>query len=260
MDGAENEVSAKPRRKGIQSILTGFKVLDFLVRADMPVPLRDIARGTGLSASKLQFYLISLTEVGMVKQDQNTGHYGLGPYTLKLGILGLQQFDIYKSAYPRLQKLADETGQLVSLGVWGNKGPTVIARAECAANRAVFDLRPGSVLPVLTSALGRLFLAYLPDDLTKPYLPDRHSWTRDRARDIRTQGLCIFRGGLLADHTALSAPIFDQDGHIIAGVTVTGPQDALDDSPLGPVAMALKDMTGEISDEAGATTRHYLQL
>ena len=48
MDGAADPKTSKPRRKGIQSILTGFQVLDFLLQARRPVPLRDIAAGTGL--------------------------------------------------------------------------------------------------------------------------------------------------------------------------------------------------------------------
>lgn len=71
-----------------------FRVIDFLVNAGRPLPLKDIAAGTGLSASKLHFYLVSLLEIGVAHQDSNTGHYGLGPYTLKLGIAGLEQFDI----------------------------------------------------------------------------------------------------------------------------------------------------------------------
>ena len=267
MDGAADtpveNAAAKPRRKGIQSLVTGFQVLDFLVKARQPVPLRDIATGTGLAASKLQFYLISLLEIGAVKQDAQTGFYGLGPYTLQLGIAGLQQFDVYQSAYGRMQALADETGLTVFLGVWGNQGPTIVHRAENARNRGVFDLRLGAVLPVLTSALGQLFLCYLPRDITACLLgsPAPAAFEIDRiAALIRAQRLSISRGGLLAAHTALSAPVFDHQGKILAGLTIMGPDEVLSDQPGSAIARNLISVADTISKEAGSTTRHYLTI
>jgi predicted Rossmann fold nucleotide-binding protein DprA/Smf involved in DNA uptake len=55
-------------RKGIQSIEIGFRILDFIVKAGRPVPLRDIAAGTGMPASNVHFYLVSLTQIGVVRQ------------------------------------------------------------------------------------------------------------------------------------------------------------------------------------------------
>jgi len=274
-----DDSAARPRRRGIQSILTGFRVIDYLVQAREPVPLKQIAEGTGLSASNLQFYLISLTEVGIVAQDPRSGHYGLGPYSLQLGIFGLQQFDVYKAAFHRIESLARDTGHAVFLGVWGNTGPTIIHRAEGSYNRSVFELRLGSVLPLLRSALGRLFLAHLPEDLTRAMLErELHDLSQantlaegsDTPRNrveaqrmgaaIRETGLSACRGGLLSDHTAISAPVFDHTGRILAGMTIMGHVNVLDDAPDGAVAQALLEMSRGVSEEAGATTRHYLSF
>lgn len=260
MDGAEDPKITVPRRKGIQSILTGFQVLDFLLKAGQAVPLRDIAAGTGLSASKLQFYLISLAEVGAVKQDVQTGHYGLGAYTLRLGIAGLQQFDIYQSAHARMEQLAKDTGATVFLGVWGDQGPTVIHRTESPSRHPIFDLRLGAVLPITGSALGRLFLAYLPKSVTADHVIGGIASFEDSSRHIRQARLSISRAELLAEHTAISAPIFDQSGRILAGITLMGPQNLLSDDPDSAAARALKTLTETISHEAGATTQHYLDF
>lgn len=260
MDGVEEPKIAPLRRKGIQSILTGFQVLDFLLKAGQPVPLREIAAGTGLSASKLQFYLISLAEVGAVKQDALTGRYGLGAYTLRLGIAGLQQFDIYQSAHVRMEQLAKDTGVTVFLGVWGDQGPTVIHRAESPSRHPIFDLRLGAVLPLTGSALGRLFLAYLPRSMTSAGVPKAGLSYEEASQNIRQTQLSISRGELLAEHIAISAPVFDQSGRILAGITLMGPQTLLSDDPNSKAALALKALTKTISHEAGATTQHYLDF
>jgi DNA-binding IclR family transcriptional regulator len=281
MDGREPDTfdEARPRRKGIQSIVTGFRVLDFLVKAGQPAPLREIAAGTGLSASKLQFYLISLAEVGVVAQDVKSGFYGLGPYTLQLGISGLQQFDIYKSAFDRMERLAQETGHSVFLGVWGNEGPTIVHRSEGSYNRSIFELRLGSVLPVLRSALGRLFVAYLPATLTAALVDQELSeFTRNNlatagidlprtrlevqtlGETVRMRGYSTARGGLLSDHTAISAPVFDHAGKIISGLTIMGHVNALNDADDSPIVAEMVGLAAEISAEAGRTVRHYLPI
>ncbi|WP_419739189.1 IclR family transcriptional regulator [Ruegeria sp.] len=274
------EKEEKPQRKGIQSLVTGFQVIDFLLKTGKPVPLRDISRGTGLAASKLQFYLISLTEVGVVLQDPQSGYYGLGPYTLQLGIAGLQQFDIFKAMHPRMDDFAERHGHNIFMGVWGNHGPTIVHRVSGHSNRSILELRLGSVLPVLRSAIGRIFFAHLPEEVTKaavdremgetfhasaeqdPQMPFPTSLRalRDLRETIQKHGVSRSRGGLMTDHTALSAPIFDYRGKIIAGVTVMAPINALDDALDSEIALELKHMASEISQDAGQHTTHYLNI
>ena len=275
-----NEERKKSVRKGIQSLVTGFQIIDFLVRCGKPVPLREIAKGTGLTPSKLQFYLISLMEVRVVHQDSQSGHYGLGPYTLQLGIAGLQKFDIFEAARFRLDNFADRHGHNVFLGVWGNQGPTIIHRVSGHHSRALLELRLGSVLPVLRSALGRIFFAYLPEDVTKPHVdremsneltgfaeqdyempvPNSAASVRELRQYIQDMGMSRARGLLLSDHTAVSAPVFDYRGKIIAGVTAMGPIQSLDDRFDGSLAQDLKRVADEISEDAGRTTTHYLNI
>jgi len=266
---------AKPR-KGIQSLVTGFEVIDFLVKAGRPVPLRDIAKGTGLSPSKLQFYLVSLVEVRVVHQDPATGFYGLGPYTLQLGIAGLQQFDIFEAARTRLDTFADRHGHSVFMGVWGTEGPTVIYRARGERGGSLMELRLGSVLPVLRSALGQLFVAHLPDRFTGahiaraleaeaslPALPDVPR-TADAVEAcsaaIREGGISRCRGGLLSDHAGLSAPVFDYLGKIVAGVTVMVPLSDFEDGSNNEIALDLRNAAQEISREAGQNSINYLDI
>ncbi len=268
--------TAKSTRKGIQSLVTGFEVIDFLVKAGKPVPLREIAKGTGLSPSKLQFYLVSLLEVRVVHQDAGTGHYGLGPYSLQLGIAGLQQFDIFEATRARLDDFAERHGHSVFLGVWGTEGPTVVYRARGYRTGSLMELRLGSVLPVLRSALGQLFLAHLPDRITKenvarelnkgvaldrlPEVPHTSEELTARCADIRDQGISRCRGGLLSDHTGLSVPVFDYRGKIVAGITVMAPFDGIDDEISSEIANDLRFVAKEISAEAGQNSIHYLDI
>ena len=47
---------------------------------------RLLGVGDGLPSSKVHSYLVSFTALDVVSQDPVTGHYGLGPFALKLGL------------------------------------------------------------------------------------------------------------------------------------------------------------------------------
>ena len=206
-----DEAAAPKTRRGIQSIEVGFGILDALRVAGGPIPLRQIAERTGLAVANVHYYLVSFQAVGVVRQEPDTGFYGLGPYALRLGMAALEQFDVFTAARPVMADLASTVGHTIFLGVWGNRGPTIVYRIESGRGRPILELRVGTVLPLLSSALGRNFLAHLPDALTRELvsaymklpaaqrygittwaLRDRDSWLRRPPRDDGRDSLVLF--------------------------------------------------------------------
>lgn len=264
------EAAAQSKRRGIQSIEIGFRILDVLRTAGRPMPLRQIAEGAGMAVANVHYYLVSFQAVGVIRQEADSGHYGLGPYALKLGMAALEQFDVFTAARPVMAELAATVGHTVFLGVWGNRGPTIVYRIEGGASRPILELRVGSVLPLLNSALGRNFLAHLPRTITGELLkqelkinlddkhPPSHSDLPQSAADIekmlasvKENGLSRCRDALLPHFTSLSAPVFDHLGEMIAAITVMGPMGILDDDLQGTTAKTLKARALQISNDAG---------
>ncbi|AND93967.1 transcriptional regulator [Bradyrhizobium diazoefficiens USDA 110] len=252
----------------MQSIEIGFKILDYLRTEMRPVPLKMIAANTGMSAANVHYYLVSFQAVGIVRQESDTGCYALGPYALKLGMAAIEQFDVFAVARPAMTELATTIGHTVFLGVWGNRGPTIIYRVEGGASRPIIELRVGSVLSLLRSALGRNFLAHLPRSLTGEMLDQELKEERSRETrvddapttkaeveemmdTIRRDGISRCRDALLPNFTSLSAPIFDQGGFMIAAITMMGPIGILDDDLKGPTATALSAHARALSATAG---------
>jgi DNA-binding IclR family transcriptional regulator len=261
----------RPGRRGIQSIETGFRILDFLRGTARPVPLKAIAAATGMAPANVHNYLVSFQSVGVVRQDPETGCYGLGSYALKLGIAAIEQFDVLTAARPAMAELASSVGHTVFLGVWGNRGPTIVYRMEGGDSRPILELRIGSVLPLLRSALGRNFLAHLPRDLTRDLLareladgqrggtgqrgagvPGTPAEVDALVERIRKAGISWCRHALMPHFTSLSAPVFDHTGFMTAAITVTGPVGVLDDDLKGFTARTLKEQARRISAAAGA--------
>ena len=265
-DKGEEPKSATSRR-GIQSIEVGFRILDAIRQAGRPLPLKELAESCQLTVPIVHYYLVSFQKVGLVHQQADTGFYGLGPYALRLGLAALEQFDVFTTARPAMAELAAITGQTIFLGVWGNKGPTIVYRVEGSRSRPLLELRVGSVLPLLSSALGRNFLAHLPLVNTKDLLDQElaslkktdgaNQYTmRDvdaMRNEVLTHHMSRCRDALLPHFTSMSAPIFDMLGEMKAAITVMGPVGSLDDELESDTARLLIEKAQSISAVAGWT-------
>lgn len=256
--------------RGIQSIEIGFKILDFLRQTTKPVPLKAIAVGVNMKPTNVRYYLVSFVSVGIVRQDSDTGYYGLGPYALKLGVAALEQFDLFTTARPIMAELASKVGYTAFLAVWGNRGPTIVYRIEGSDNLPILELKIGSVLPLFRSAVGRNFFAHLPRDLTKNIMeqelkeikkinsslvskniPKTIKEAEEMAKIIRENGVSKSSNGLIQHYSSLSAPIFDHTGFMVGAITIMGSVGQLDDSLDGKTVKFLKAYTNQISDALG---------
>ena len=61
----------------------------------------------------------------------------------------------------------------MSLTVWGDNGPVVV-RWDHGAYALPINVRVGATMPLLPSAVGRVFLAYLPEAVTGPVLMSQY--------------------------------------------------------------------------------------
>lgn len=258
----------KTARRGIQSIETGFRILDVLRLADRPLPLKEIAEKAKTSVANTHYYLVSFQKVDIVRQQSDSSEYTLGPYALALGLAALKQFDIFTAAKPLMQELVNEIQHTVFLGVWGNKGPTIVYRVEGGLSQPLLGLKIGSVLPLLSSALGRNFLAHLPSNTTQhmveleighskqginsglPLQYDLYDIEKIKEEALKYK-ISRCRDALLPNFTALSAPIFDMSGEIIAGLTVMGLSHLLNDDLQGESAQLIIRVADQISHKAG---------
>ena len=260
-------------RAGIQSVEVGFALLDVLAQAPGPLMLRDLASAAGMSAAKAHRYLVSFQRLGLVVQDGASNRYELGPATLRLGLATLSRLDAVKMARERLPALMEQTGHTLALAVWGNHGPTLVHWLE--SPRAVpVNLRLGDVMPMLSSATGRCFAAFLGhgvgSDQAKALIEQEMAQARKvgradvpttRAelealvRESRTHGLGRVHNVLLPGISGFCAPVFDADGHLALGVVSLGSSATFKTDWDGPVATPLRRMAQQLSADLGWCAR-----
>ncbi len=252
-------------RAGIQSVEVGFSLLEALARAPGPLMLRDLASAAGMSAAKAHRYLVSFQRLQLVIQDAGNTRYDLGPAALKLGLASLSRLDAVKLARERVAGLVEALGHTVALAVWGNHGPTIVHWEESPQSVTV-NLRLGDVMPLLSSATGRCFAAWLAQDALAPLLreelarvqrqplpgvPTTMAQVQAMLGEIRAQGLGRVVDSLLPGVAGFCAPVFDADGHLALGIVTLGPTSGFDSAWDGAVASTLRDAAARLSDDLG---------
>lgn len=253
-------------RQGIQSVEVGVRLLRALAESTQAMTLKDLAGRAGMPASKAHRYLVSFGRAGLVEQDPVSGRYDLGSLALHLGLAALGRLDAVKVATAALAELRARIDDTLLLAVWGNRGPAVI-RWEESSRPVTVNVRVGSVMPLLSSATGRVFLAYQPEAMTKAMVaaelagkgPGQRAARMPSPRDVarlkaetRANGLSRVEGDLLAGVSALAAPILDHTDSLVAVLTALGPQDLFDSRLDGPVAAALREVAQAASRRLGS--------
>lgn len=251
----DDDDASRPQR-GIQSIEVGGRLLRALAGSGRPLPLKDLAQAADMSPAKAHPYLVSFGKLGLVAQDAASGHYGLGPLAIQLGLISLQQVDPVRLATARLPELARGIGHMVAIAVWGNHGPTIV-RTEEPPSPVHVNMRHGTVMSVRGTASGRLFAAWLPPEVLAPVLQAEASTAaadsafQREVRQARQAGLAHAVDTALPGLSALAAPVFDAAGRMVLSLTVIGPGAVLDTRTQGEAAQTLRRAAIELTAQLG---------
>ncbi len=254
---ADEQAEPKREQRSIQSIEIGFRLISALESSRAKMPLKLIAERAGMPASKAHLYMVSFIRLGLVVQDPVTMRYGLGPYAVQLGLAGLRQMDVLDLARTPMEELQQSCGLVVFLSVWGNMGPTIVAKFDGDPDVPLM-IRVGHVLPALTSATGRVFLGLLPAAALEPALSAARATkaavaqvVAEARREVEQAGITVSVGRVWEGLAALSAPIFDNAGSVVATITVLGLGTRVDVDPAGALARGLRGACTEVSAAMG---------
>lgn len=249
---------------GVKAVETAIRILVALTGNERPQMLKDIARRATMHPAKVHRYLVSFIRQGMVRQDASTGYYMWGPLALDIGAAALRSVSFIRVAAEEAGILRDKAEVTVAVAVWGTHGATVVLVEE-PRKTVVTKSQLGSVLPLLTSATGRVFAAYLPESATKGMieaelkeLKKRHG---KRARsleyykrllsEVRQNGVGRALGDFSPGIHSLSCPVLDHKDAIVGAITVLAPAGEFDPAVRGPVAKLMRQTTAKISHALG---------
>jgi DNA-binding IclR family transcriptional regulator len=247
-------------QQGVQSVEVGMRIVAALAATPTAMTLKQLASAAQMVPAKAHRYLVSLIRTGLVEQHAVSGRYDLGPLALSLGLAALGRLDFIEIGNYHLNHLREKVDETILLAVWGNRGPTVVRWLE-SSQPVTVNVRLGSVMPLLNSATGRAFLAWLPPAMTRIVVEKELSEPTCAIRDmheaealiteVRARGLSRVQGEMLPGVAALGAPVFNHQGEVAAVLTVLGPQAAFDATWDGRISRSLRAEARDFSRRLG---------
>lgn len=251
---SDDEPTRAPR--GIQSVEVGGQLLKVLARTGRRMALKDLAREAEMTAAKAHPYLVSFCKLGLMEQDRASGHYGLGPLAIQMGLISLQQADPVRMAVAELPSLAQEIGYTVSVAMWSGHGPVII-RVEEGPTHVYVAMRHGTPASLRHTATGKIFTAFSDPARIAPLLQaeghrlDEPAFAQE-LQAIRSQHLSVVENQLLSGVSALAVPVFDGFGQLVLAIAAIGPSVTLTLDPDGLPAQKLRTLARQLSQRLGA--------
>ena len=151
-------VDPEGRSTGTQAIDRSLAVLSCFMQADPELGITDIARALELSPSTVHRIARALVGGGFLEQNERTNRYQLGRSVLLLGQVAQHSFGLDR-AHPIAERLAEETGESVNLGI-RDPAAGVVAMSVASKHHLRFHQPPGTRAPLHASAIGKALLAF----------------------------------------------------------------------------------------------------
>ena len=225
-------------KTSIQVIERMMDLLDALARDNDPVNLKRLANSTSLHPSTAHRILNMLVEFRMVDRVE-PGTYRLGIRLLELGNLVKSRINLRQEALPFMQRLHQELHETVNLSVRQGDEMVYVERllSDRTAMRVVHLI--GASAPLHITAAGKIFLVEdgaekcreyadrttLPV-FTKNTIRDLGSLTKELDR-VRKLGYAFDNEEAEKGVSCIGAGIFNDEGRLVAGLSVSAPSDRL---------------------------------
>jgi IclR family transcriptional regulator, pca regulon regulatory protein len=157
------------RRQSLQSLERGIAVIQVFSRERPALTLSEVARLTGITRATARRILLTLEEVGHVRCDGRL--FSLTPRVLTLGWAYLSSLNLWETAQPMMEELAQTTNESCSAATLDL--PDVVYVARMPTRRIMtISLGVGTRLPAHCTSMGRALLAGLPDAELDAFLAD----------------------------------------------------------------------------------------
>lgn len=200
---------------------------------DNDMGLTAICKEIGIHKSKGFSILNSLTRYDLITKDSRAKTYSLGPALMPLARKAREKFDITTIAKDPLQKLANKTRASVLLGIICNDQFYIAGKYD-GNDKLSVTVRQYQSLHITHGSHGKAIFAFLNDKEQQRIIDsdqlffhgDFESLDKKRLEQelkfCRENGYAVDNGEITPGITAVSAPVFDHNNEVTAGIVLVG--------------------------------------
>ncbi len=257
---------AQPMRKNptdtpaapvIQVIERMFALIDVLASREEAISLKEISEKTGLHPSTTHRILNDLA-VGRFVDRPEAGSYRLGMRLLELGNLVKARLNVRDAALTPMRELHRLTQQPVNLSM--RQGDEIIYIERAFSERSGMQVvrAVGGRAPLHLTSVGKLFLAVDDPQRVRSYATrtglaghTRNSITQlpvleRELSKARQYGVARDNEELELGVRCMAAGIYDDQGKLVAGLSISAPADRLDENWLPKLQATAAEISGAL--------------
>jgi len=215
------------------SVIKAFKLLEAFTSGQQEWGVRELAKEAGYNKTTTYRLLSTLETLGAVQKNK-ADKYILGLKLFELGnLVSIHKSLRYISRVP-LEQIAKEINETIHFGVLNDNKVLYLNKAESLQGLKV-STQIGSYQSAYCSAIGKVLLAYLPEDALKNYFEEEplSSYTvntitsekvlRCELEKVREEGYALDMEELELGLICIAIPVFNRQNKIVASISASGP-------------------------------------
>ena len=238
-------------------------LLDALAASPDAASLKQLALATELHPSTAHRILAAMSTARFVER-QDAGTYRLGIRLLELGNIVKSRINVREVALPFMQELHEKIGEAINLGARHDDEIVYLERTSSgrALVRVVYLV--GGRAPLHLTSTGKLFLAVEDAQRVRAYatrtglpghthnsLTQLTSLERELSK-ARQYGYAHDNEELELGVRCMAAGVYDDQGKLVAGLSISAPADRLDEGWLSKLQATAQDISRALGFQGNA--------
>ena len=257
---AKKSIEAPAEKQQTSGVIRTIAILETLSK-HQSINLEQLSKQTKLPKATLLRFLSTLVTLGYVYRD-NSDLYSLTLKMFSVGSRGLEHIDLIHVANPIAQRLCNELGETVHMGVLEGEKAVYVLKKESSYTIRMYS-RVGKAIPLYCTAIGKILLSDMDDSELKEYLsmvqlkPFTPNTLRDvptlkkELQQIRAQGWASDNEEHEMGTLCIGAPIRDYTSKIVAAMSVSWPLFRFDSREKERITTSILDACAQLSHLLG---------
>jgi DNA-binding IclR family transcriptional regulator len=247
----------------IKAVMRCLKILDLAGSSDHPLSINEVCGALGLNTNMVFRMLSSLVASGFMVKDEATGLYAVSLKALQLSRNALLSLDVRKLTMPYLELLWNQYPKAnLNMAVYHDGEILVVDRIDSQdIPRTYFT--PGKTVPFHCTGLGKILVCEMGNaeldaliaqkglkSFTEKTITTAATLKKELAR-VRSDQLARDREEYIIKDNCNAVPIRNNEGKIIAAISLTAFESYMTVEEIEAAAPALRNTAQRISYLAG---------
>jgi IclR family acetate operon transcriptional repressor len=254
MRGRPRGSGGKTPATSVQALDRALQLLELVAGGD-GMTLTALAAAANLPPSTVHRLLTTMAAHGFVESDEPDQTWTIGVEAFRVGQAFHRRFKVATMGRPAMRDLMEATGETANIGIFEGGDVVFISQVESHEPIRAF-FRAGERRHAHASGIGKALLAEMPRERVErlvrdkglPRFTDATITEIERLfadlEEIRRRGWSLDDEERSRGMRCIAAPVFDENGEAIAGLSISGPSGRLEPDRvdrLGPLVRRAAD-------------------